>query len=313
MNREAKYELNKMQSLMERMDGHLTKFEADKINESIEELLDARGREDMTTQEFLDFVNKTNNKYFRSTIGYISAANLGSPTTQIINPVTKRKNTVIDWDAFGQAVNVKDKIIGVVKFARYTFNFRSNEGMSKHYWNEYVPKANAIRSKYGIAAIQHQPPKPQQTPPAQPSLSDMSFRQNVGGPGCYSVSEYFLIGENGKVIKKIDSNEIYPFLKGHSTTGVSDLKKLQASDDTIKAYCKEIAALNFKDRHFKASSIVYVITSIGGKKKRYFNPDIKKEIDGVPIDGAFFKDYAERMYLIDKENAPSDLGEYDDV
>ena len=47
--------------------------------------------------------------------------------------------------------------------------------------------------------------------------------------------------------------------------------------------------------------------------KRYFNPDIKKEIDGVPIDGAFFKDYAERMYLIDKENAPSDLGEYDDV
>lgn len=311
MDKRTKQEIDKMHLLMERMDKHYTSFQAEALMEEIEEL-DARDREDMLPSEFFNMADNIQGG-IKSTIGYVSSANLNIPQVKRLNPDTNRMKNFDDWDSFGKSLNVSDKISGVIKFSRYTFNWRGKESMGKHYENDYVAPVNDIRSRYGIAPIsnQHQQQQPTalstlNTPKQGSVLGPGFFMQDTGGKDCHKVVQYFLIGEDGKIIKyqgttdgDIPADKLKNFFKKYLPAGISDLRKMNASDETIKAYSEELAKIPFKYTRFNVGSVAYVITTINGVKKRFFNPNLSEEIKGLKIDPQEYISLAKKLYKID--------------
>lgn len=308
MDIRTKIEIDKMNALFERMNGHYTQLEAEAINEGIEEL-DARGREDIPVSEFPKEIQKVKGGT-KCTIGYVSSANLDIPQIKKKNPDTGRMKNYPDWATFGQQIGVKEEIGGVIKFARYSVHWRSAENMRKHYNAKYVDPANAIRYKYGLAPMDR---RPRATRPEDVDANgDPTYmNQDTGNGTC--VSQYFLVGTDGHIIKEIPATELVPYFKKYSTSGVADLRKMNASDAEIKAYVDEISQLKFRYTRFNYASIAYVITSIGGVKKRFFNEELSDDIRGTGVNPAEFIEMAKKMYKLDLEKTQNDPnGEFDD-
>lgn len=296
MDRATRIEIEKMNALFERMNGHYTQLEAQAINEGIEEL-DARNREDMDTAEFFKMQNKIKGGT-KSTIGYVSAANLNIPTV----------NKMKDWKSFGKNIGAPGNVAGVVKFARYTFNWRSPQAMHDHYENAFVNPANAIRSKFGLADIQKQTYPALSTDPASGNAN--FFAQDTGGADCHKVIMYFLVGYDGKIIKwpgtaegEVPTDVLKDYFKKSSPSGIADLRKMAASDETIKQYAEEMAKIKFRYTRFNTGSIVYVITNIDGKKLRFFNPNLVADLKEIDIDPNEYISLAKRMYKLDLQQS----------
>ena len=314
MYKETKKEINDMLFLMERMDKHYTGLEVEALKESVEEL-DARDRKDMLPTQFFNMAEEIPGGT-KSTIGYVSAANLNVPQVKKVNPDTNRMKNYDDWDSFGKAINAPGEIGGVIKFARYTLNWRGKDAMHSHYMDNYVTPVNAIRGKYGIAAITPQ------ASPAQPSnpsptnglgapnggslLGPGFFMQDTGGKDCHKVVQYFLIGKDGKILKwagtkdgEVPVDVLKNYFKKSAPVGVADLRKMNATDETIERYCNEIAAVKFRYTRFNTGSIVYVITNINGEKLRFFNDNLSNDIKEINIDPQEFLTLAKHLYKID--------------
>ena len=309
MIKEAKREIRDMLNLMERMDNHYTSFEAEMLNEDIEEL-DARGRQDIPVADFPSEIQKVKGGT-KCTIGYVSSANLDLPQIKKLNPATNRMKNYPDWATFGKNLGVQDEIGGVIKFARYSINWRSPENMRKHYNNQYVDPVNAIRGKYGLAPMDKRPRQDRDQDIDQVTGMPLYSNQDTGKGSC--VSQYFLVGTDGHIIKEVPAADLVPYFKKYSTSGVADLRKLNKSDDEIKAYVDEISKLNFRYTRFNYASIAYVITSIGGVKKRFFNENLSDDIKGTGVNPSEFIDMAKKMYKLDLEKTANDTGgEFDD-
>ena len=310
MNKEAKHELNKMHFLMERMEKHYTQLQVEALMENIDEL-DARDRADMQPSEFFTMADKIKGGV-KSTIGYVSEAKLDLPQIKRINPDTNRQKNYPDWQTFGKDINVSEEIAGVIKFSRYTFNWRGTETMHKHYMDNYVSPVNAIRAKYGVSPISQQQNQqiPSPTGPGVPApqsvLGQGYFMQDTGGKDCHKVVQYFLVGTDGHIIKysgtkdgEVPIDILKNYFKKYSPVGISELRKLNASDDTITKYAEELAQIKFKYTRFNTGSVAYVITNINGKKLRFFNPNLSDDINGINIDPSEYIALAKKLYKID--------------
>lgn len=309
MIKEAKREIRDMLNLMERMDNHYTSFEAEMLNEDIEEL-DARGRQDIPVADFPSEIQKVKGGT-KCTIGYVSSANLDLPQIKKLNPATNRMKNYPDWATFGKNLGVQDEIGGVIKFARYSINWRSPENMRKHYNKQYVDPVNAIRGKYGLAPMDKRPRQDRDQDIDQATGMPLYSNQDTGKGSC--VAQYFLVGTDGHIIKEVPAADLVPYFKKYSTSGVADLRKLNKSDDEIKAYVDEISKLNFRYTRFNYASIAYVITSIGGVKKRFFNENLSDDIKGTGVNPSEFIEMAKKMYKLDLEKTANDTGgEFDD-
>ena len=315
MKREYEEQMKAMHMLMERMDKHYTLNEAEELSEK----LDARDREDVDTAEFFDMIGQMKGGA-KATIGYVSSARLNIPQVKKKNPETNRMKNYDDWETFGKQMGVED-VAGVVKFASYNLSWRSPSNMTKHYNSKYVEPANAIRAKYGISPIAKR----------EPYTQTLSFGNGVsaynGGneelmghsyspqdtAGAKTNVEYYLVNSQGNIIKEVSAAELKPYFKEVAPSGIGELKKLNKSDEEIAAYAKEIASLNFRYMQFEHSSVVYVITSINGEKKRYFNKNLTNALKGITINPQEFLSKAKERYQIDSENVDSsNSGEFDD-
>lgn len=310
MNKETKREINEMLFLMERMDKHYTGLDVETLKENIDEL-DARDRRDMSPAEFFNMGEHIKGG-IKSTIGYVTAAELNVPKIKKINPATNRMKDFNDWDTFGKNIGIADKIGGVIKFSRYTFNWRSVEGMKNHYQTNYVEPVNKIRAQYGIAPIQ-----PRQnnnnplmtdtgTPKPQSVLGQGYFMQDTGGKDCHKIVEYFLVGTDGKIIKypgtqdgEIPVDILKVYFKKYAPVGVSDLRKMNASDETIEEYAAKLAEIKFRYTRLNTGSIVYVITNINGEKLRFFNDNLADDIKEIKIDPQEYLNLAKHLYQLD--------------
>lgn len=309
MIKEAKRELKEMMNLIDRMDNHYTIFEAEKLNEEVDEL-DARGRQDIPVSDFPSEIQKVKGGT-KCTIGYVSSANLDIPQIKKVNPATNRMKNYPDWATFGKNLGVQEEIGGVIKFARYSINWRSPENMRKHYNKMFVEPANAIRSKYGLAPMDKRPRQDRAGIDTDANGLPTYMNQDTGKGSC--VAQYFLVATDGHIIKEIPANDLVPYFKKYSTSGVADLRKLNKSDDEIKAYVDEISKLNFRYTRFNYASIAYVITSINGEKKRFFNDELSDDIKGTGVNPAEFIEMAKKMYKLDLEKTANDAnGEFDD-
>lgn len=308
MNRETKREIEQMNLLMERMENRYTLNQVNMINERLNEL-DANDREEVDTADFFDMISSMKGGA-KSTIGYVSVAKLNVPQVKRLNPATNRQKNFDDWQSFGNQLGIEGNIVGVIKFASYTLNWRSPESMTKHYNDDYKTPANTIRAKYGLDPISNRDSHTENLNFGSgvavykgdnvEKQGNSYSMQDTGGKGTKSSAEYYAVFDDGS-IKLIDKEKLDPFFKTSSVDGVSALKKLNADDATIKAYSDEIAALNFRYMKFLHSSIVYVITSINGVKKRFFNKNLSSCLQGIDVDPSIFLSLAKKKYNVDDE------------
>jgi len=338
MNRENKIELAKMQSLMERMDGHYSKEQSNRlledvlkrnkvIKESLDEL-DANDRDDVDTNEFFDMISSMKGGA-KASIGYISGAKLNVPQIKKLNPETKRMKSFDDYDAFGKQLGETEKVTGVIKFACYLLNWRSPENMRKHYNTNYVDKVNSIRDTYGVAHMSRRKPYTQTADYGNgisiyngdnEKLKGHSYSQQDIGKLTSKEKDvkYYLIGENGNILREVSMEELKPYFKASSVEGIKAFRDMQKSDEEIAAYAKQIAELNFRYTSFEHSSIVFVITKINGEKKRFFNKNLVSTIKGFNINSEEFINLAKKKYNIENQKVNNDinnemgLGEFDD-
>lgn len=297
---------------MERMDKHYTGLQVEALMEGIDEL-DGRDRRDMQPTEFFKMTNNIKGGV-KSTIGYVSEAKLDLPLVQKVNPATNRKKNYPDWDTFGNDIQAPGTVAGVIKFSRYTFNWRGTEAMHDHYEKNYVNPVNAIRAQYGMSPIQSrdntQPQIPSPSGPGLPApqsvLGQGYFMQDTGGKDCHKVVQYFLIGTDGHILKykgtrdgEVPVDVLKKYFKTYAPTGISELRKLNASDETIKEYAEKLAAIKFKYTRFNTGSVAYVITNINGEKLRFFNPNLASDINDIKIDPAEYIALAKKLYKVD--------------
>ncbi len=317
----AKNQLNEMKSLINRMENPQSGW-ATLIQEGISEL-NAQDREDVPTDQFFDMVAGMRGGC-KATIGYISKASLAYPQEKRLNPATGRMKNFDDMASFGKALGEEKEIVGVIKFGCYTLNWRSPKNMNKHYNRDYVDVVNPIRSKYGLSPIEK---RKGYTDTADfgkggisvynggnEELAGHSYSpQDIGGKDVTKKEvTYYLIFSDGSMKAVEDINLLKPYFKERSVSGVGELRKLGKSDEEIKAYADEIAAVPFKYTQFEHSSVVFVITKVNGEEKRYFNDNLRNIIKDVTINPEEFVNIAKQKYQVETQKVDNDLGEFED-
>ena len=334
MDKGTRKQLVEMQSLMERMDKHYTKDQATQhlktklINEGLDEL-DATGRQDVDTNDFFDMVSRMKGGT-RASFGYVSVADLNTPTTSIINPKTNRPNKVNDWAAFGKQIGETDNTVGgVIKFVMYTLNWRSPHNMAQHYNKNYVGPVNSLRDKYGVEHIKHREVPPIKTNDygisayagEKEELKGNTYsQQDIKTANTKKETHYYLVNTEGNIIREVSVDELKPYFKEKGVDGIKAFRKLvtdgKATEEEMlnmfKEYGVELNNLNFDYRTFIHSHIVYIITSINKEKKRFFNRQLSDCVKGININPQEFINLAKKMYRIaDESTDVSDLGEFD--
>ena len=98
--------------------------------------------------EFFDILDKIKPGQFM-TFGYVTAAKLDYPKKKILNPATKRMNTVDDYQTFGQNLGVQDNVTGVVKVCIYNMQWQDKKKFSQRY-NDFKTTRDSLYDKYGL-------------------------------------------------------------------------------------------------------------------------------------------------------------------
>lgn len=147
MQKETKYELNKMFSLMERMDKHYTSSEAQIIDEQITEI-GAEFRNVVGPEEFYDLLEGTP-KGSRITFGYVTGAKIVVPKGKKLNPATNRMNQFDDYEALGKSLGVNGKLVSVIKLAIYNFPWQTTNSMKDEY-SKWKQTRDDLSQKYGV-------------------------------------------------------------------------------------------------------------------------------------------------------------------
>jgi len=336
MDKGTRKQLVLMQSLMERMDKHYTKYEAKAhtnlklLNEGLDEL-DASNRKEVDTNEFFDMIANMPGGA-KASFGYVSAANLNTPTVKKINPETNKMKSYPDWASFGETLGVGDKLGGVIKFACYTLNWRSPGNMAKHYNKDKVDPVNALRDKYGVEHIKHRPKPTTTTIDYGKGISGYAgdreelkgntySEQDTAGKDVQKKVYYYLVDVNGNIIKEVSVDELKPYFKERGVEGIKAFRAMAAASNKTEEemmqlfneYSAEILKMQVNYRRFEHSSVVYVITTVDGEKKRFFNRNLRNCIRGININPAEFEKLARQRYNIaDAQTKAEDLGEFPD-
>lgn len=315
MDKKAAFELGKMRSLIERMEGKFTPHQAmlneerliieavKEISNKPVELIDSSDK----MFEFLDSLVKfnpkdpnraLNNKHARISMGYVSDVKLNT-TVKRRNPLTNRPKTYNDYSVIG------NNIAGIVCVTNYTYDYTHRSHVKYDYSTRFIPQRNALRVKYDI-------PLPKQKPgyngngsptgePTAPRPKDQGLADKFGGDynpqNLFKVisktMDYYPIDFNGNVLRDgsgkpvcLGENEIGRFLAEEDPVdGVKVLQKLGKEKSVIDQYANEFNGLNMKYKNFKADSILYIrgMDRNTGTRKLFLNKEINRLVDDIQI------------------------------
>lgn len=294
--------VGKMLSLMDRMSGNMTPYEAmlneeKRINEAIE-----NGRTLVQANNLLDVITNMESGGFAS-FGYVMGANLNLPMVKRKNPETNRMKGYVDTDTLGQKLNYPgEKIGGIIKFTRYLVNWNTPDSIKEKY-GAYKTSFNNMCDEYGCgdkAKIADKEKKYADTQEYgnhgvstyvgdnEAKMGNTYSDQNLHGAKI--TSTYFLIDIDGNVIREVNKDEIKDYFKPKSehstelTRVIAALKELGAEDAKIQEVINRVNGLNMKYQKFLLPSILYIVgatkTDDGKTKKIIFLNDAMKDTFG---------------------------------
>lgn len=240
-----------------------------------------------------------------ATIAYVSSANLNIPQVKRRNPESNRMKNFDDWETFGKELGVEDNIAGVVKLTRYTLNWSSADNFAKQY-GDYKKGYDEIRQKYGLEASGNRESTHKRVKFGKgddvkvykgdnEDLTNNSYtEQNVYGAKM-SVG-YYLIRDDGSLVKELSNEDVKKYLKARETVGVAALRKLGKDDATIQSYIDDIKNLKMNYVKFETSSILYIITTIGTEKVMFINNNLSRKLNDVVVSPDTFIQIATDKY-----------------
>lgn len=279
-----------MHSLTERMDKHYTKTDADLIKEEISETRPSvKGRREIKPGEKEDVLRQrlAAGGGVRSSISYLCQQSLKLPLT-----IGNRH----DYTPLNQKFGIAERIGGVLRLTRYTFNWRSAESITNLYNTQFVEPVNQIKDRYskeyGLNLTHIQPQKGQNNGIMGMAVMDdtlqdkiRKFLQNTGGADCVAVPYYFIMGKNGEVLREnVPEKDLREFFKQKWETGAAELRNQGADYQIISQYCKELAALDVDLKTFNVPSIVAIMTTYEpGPIKNPDGTETKQKAQGIKL------------------------------
>ena len=327
MNKSVAFELGKMRSLIERMEGRFTPYQAI-LNEErlINEAMTEAGGPRQLFNSSRDMFNKLdsiigydpkdpdrakNDTKLLITMGYVSDAKLNTVVKRK-NPLTNRMKTYTDYSQFG------DEVAGIVCVTYYNYNYMHRSYVKYDYGTRFVGQRNALRIKYGIPLPKPKPGfdemgnptgEPREYRPKDEQLVDQ-FGDDYNPQNLCSVLSktrlFYPIDINGHTIKGIDDkalcfkeNEIKNFLAADDPVeGVNALKKLNAQQHVIDQYAEEFNSLKMIYKNFRANSILSISATDrdDGGKFIFINPNVDKLVDEIQVDPKDLYDIAYSRY-----------------
>lgn len=249
----------------------------------------------------------------KTTIGYVTGANLNLPEVKMKNPATNRMKGFHDYETFGRAIGEDGEVGGIVKLTSYTLNWQTPDSYKKGYV-KYKQGFDALRDEFGIDTTDRRGgyTKKQEFGDKgvtvyggdNEEIRDHSYtRQNIYGAKINSV--YYLVDMEGHIVREMDKSELVDFLntKRPDISGVKALRDMGADEARIKEYIRREAELKFKTQVFETSHILYIVATANGEPLLWVNErlehavrKIDKVLNGVDVIPAEFTRIAKERY-----------------
>lgn len=326
MKQEYKNDLAKMQSLMERMEGHYTLNEAQAYENSLLSEAARKRRRVASPEELFDILAQLDpmegsggRSTPKVTIGYVTAANLNYPTIKKKNPATNRMKSYPDMATFGADMGEQGEIGGVIKLTSYNLNFRNPERVGQRY-SEYKNQANDIRQRYGLE------PMASKSYTGNANFGDTGIKTYDGANdalrshtytpqnvfGAVKKSVYYLVGADGHIVREVDANALKNYFKGKAeVSGVPALRKMGVEEAKIQEYIKELTNLGMDYKNFEHSSILYIVCTVANEPLIYINDNLSQSINDIAVIPADFIAVAKDRYKKDLIEAGDTAIEYE--
>ena len=332
MDKNVAFELGKMRSLIERMEGKFTPHQAI-LNEErlISEALKEVSKDPVelveTSKEMFNILDSivgfnrndpdralNDGRAFIS-MGYVSDVKLNT-TIKRKNPLTNRMRTYNDYSVIGE------NIAGLVCVTIYNYSYRHRSNVKYDYGHRFIPLRNALRTKYGIPLPKKKPGfddagnpngEPREFRPKNQPLVDQ-FGDDYNPQNLCDITSkircFYPIDINGNVLRDeagkprcINEKDIEDFLvEEDPVEGVNALRKLGAEQSVIDKYAQEFKDLKMDYKNFRADSILYIRGTIyppgggPGVRKLFVNKDIYRLVDEIRVNPRDMYDIAYNRY-----------------
>lgn len=290
MNKEAKYDLAMMQSLMERMDKHLTLNESNNLKEN---LLKEHGINEAASSwryvagpdEFYDILTDVSDGR-RVTFGYVSAAKIAVPKGKRLNPATNRMNQFDDYEQLGKNLGVNGTLSGVIKLSVYNFPWQTAEKVNGQY-SDFKKTRDALAQKYNIEVGKARYGTQTMNMGDKGGISSYNGQNqdnaghtytNINTYGIKPINTtYYLVMSDGK-IEPIDVQRLELLPYKASETIIDKLKNAGATQDEIEPLLK----MNYQ--RFEHSHILYFsATPDSGIPSVFINSKLSDKIAGITL------------------------------
>ena len=262
--------------------------------------------------EFIDML-KSIQGGTRITIGYVTDANITPPKVKRINPATGRQKGYSDYSSFSLEGGVEGEIASAVRVRRWNFNFRNPDSVDAEY-GKWKNDVNDILAKRGLK------------PMGDKTKENGGYKDkiNYGGKGGVEVyggknaehqgegyipynlygikpisDDTYAIDADGHIIGKVSPEDLLKYAKEKTeyVPGLSELKKMNASQEEMDAHVKEIKDLKMFYMVFKWSSLMFVSATVDGEKRLLVNQGLKRVVDEVNINPQDFLALLDQYYM----------------
>ncbi len=266
--------------------------------------------------EFIDIMSSIKNGAF-ATVCYLSSAKVkktlrGSDVEAFGNDLDSNRtegdeeyyNTLKQYQ--GGSIK-KFPYNGVVKMSRIQFNWQSEKKYGENF-GKYADARDALITKYGGEPVRKQGTDTR----LDYGAGDVSvgstdntqgrlYSHQNGATVNYLDEYYFLVDTNGQLKGGISKEAIKNIVaKSGDADGVAALKRVNASDETIKSYLEELKALKFRVLKLMYDSVLFVVATVDDEKIFFWNSKLANQVGSgsyvVAIDPVSFKEKAKELY-----------------
>lgn len=266
-----------------------------------------------TSNELFDILDQIGDNKF-VTIGYVTGANLDVPKIKRRNPETNRMKGYDDYTVF-QEEGDEGEIGALVKVSSYNMRYRNRTSVNKQYgdWKQGV---NKIRGDFGLepmgtkdkdekykASVGYGEHGIETYVGKNDDIKDHSYNpQNVYG--VVPKSEIYAVNTEGHIIKKLSKEQVLPYLKAKNqeVSGVSALRKMNATEEEIQDYISQVNALKMRYINFENGSILWIAATVDGEKYVFINDRLSRVVNDIDINTEDFVKIAKERYAKDLQS-----------
>lgn len=279
--------------------------------------------------EFIDIMSSIKNGAF-ATVCYLSSAKVkktlrGSDVEAFGNDLDSNRtegdeeyyNTLKQYQ--GGSIK-KFPYNGVVKMSRIQFNWQSEKKYGENF-GKYADARDALITKYGGEPVRKQGTDTRLdygTGDVSVGSTDNTqgrlYSHQNGATVNYLDEYYFLVDTNGQLKGGISKEAIKNIVaKSGDADGVAALKRVNASDETIKSYLEELKALKFRVLKLMYDSVLFVVATVDDEKIFFWNSKLANQVGSgsyvVAIDPVSFKEKAKELYRKSYEEIENNYNE----